>query len=165
MEYRKIATGMIEATYEAFKEWKNPTRKATIFDNDSDLEYELNKHGDIPVWSKMDTDSKCAAIEYVYKNRDTLELHSGCVSSMVQATAYFMIYDFVTNIIFSKDDSGIPEIEMFFDDLDFMSHDEYNTEEVLVFPADGSKAGPEANNFDSSMSKLCDKAVAEDHPS
>lgn len=165
MEYRKIATGMIEATYEAFKEWENPTYTATVFDNDSDLEYELNKHGDIPVWSKMDIDSKCAAIEYVYKNRDTLELHSNCVSSMVQATAYFMIYDFVTNIIHSEDETGIPEIEMFFDDLDFMSYEEYNIEKSFVFPADGSRAGPDVYSFDARISKLCDGAPAEDHPS
>jgi hypothetical protein len=162
MEYRKIATGMIEATYESFKLWKELSYKM----EDGRLEYVLNRHDeDIPVWSKMGTDSKCAAIEYVYKNRDTIELHSGCVSGMVQAAAYFMIYDFVTNIIFSKDDSGIPEIEMFFADLDFMDYEKYNIDEDFVFPADGSKAVPSANNFDAEMSKLCDKSVAEDHPS
>ena len=113
----------------------------------------------------MDIDSKCAAIEYVYKNRDTLELHSNCVSSMVQATAYFMIYDFVTNIIHSEDETGIPEIEMFFDDLDFMSYEEYNIEKSFVFPADGSRAGPDVYSFDARISKLCDGAPAEDHPS
>ena len=162
MEYRKIATGMIEATYEAFEMWKKLPYKT----EDEGLEYELNKHdGAIPVWFKMNTDSKCAAIEYVYKNRNTIELHSGCVSSMVQATAYFMIYDFVTHIVYSEDDTGIPEIEVFFDDLDFMDYEKYNNGKDFVFPTDGSRAGPDVNSFDAMMSKLCDSTPAEDHPS
>ena len=107
MYYRKIATGMIESTFECYKDWKN---------ND-ELSIELNAHNEfIPVWRDMANDTKCAAIEYVYKNRDTLELHSGIVESWVQATAYFMMYSFATIITGGKK----PELEMFFDDLDFM---------------------------------------------
>jgi hypothetical protein len=68
------------------------------------------------VWDEMNDSTKCSAIEYVYLNRDTIELHSGLVESWVQATAYFMIYDFAA--IMAHD--GQPEIEVFFDDMDFM---------------------------------------------
>jgi hypothetical protein len=107
MQYRKIATGMIEATYENYVQWRE----------DGVLDEELNKHNqEIPVWDEMNESTKCSAIEYVYLNRDTIELHSGLVESWVQATAYFMIYDFAT--IMAHDEQ--PEIEMFFDDMDFM---------------------------------------------
>jgi len=109
MNYRKIATGMIEATYDCYKDWKN---------ND-ELSYELNKY-DIPVWSNMDDNTKCAAIEYVYKKRNEIELHSEIVESWVQATAYFMLYDFA-KIMVPNDE---PELEMFFDDLDFTMEDD-----------------------------------------
>ena len=109
MHCRKIATGMIEATYDSYEYWK---------DND-ELSYELNKY-DIPVWSNMDDGVKCAAIEYVYKNRNEIELHSNIVDSWVQATAYFMLYDFAK--IIAPD--ARPELEMFFDDLDFMIEDD-----------------------------------------
>lgn len=105
MYYRKIATGMIEATYDCYKDWKNH----------DELSYELNKY-DIPVWSNMDDNTKCAAIEYVYKKRKEIELHSDIVESWVQATAYFMLYDFAKMIT----PDARPELEMFFDDLDFM---------------------------------------------
>lgn len=105
MQYRKIATGMIEATYENYVQWRE----------DGVLDEELNKY-EIPVWNEMNDSTKCSAIEYVYLNRDTIELHSGLVESWVQATAYFMIYDFAA--IMAHD--GNPEIEVFFDDLDFM---------------------------------------------
>ena len=105
MEYRKIATGMIEATYENYVQWRE----------DGVLAEELNKY-EIPVWNEMNDSTKCSAIEYVYLNRDAIELHSGLVESWVQATAYFMIYDFAA--IIAHD--GNPEIEVFFDDLDFM---------------------------------------------
>ena len=109
MNYRKIATGMIEATYDCYKDWKN---------ND-ELSYELNKY-DIPVWSNMDDNTKCAAIEYIYKKRNEIELHSDIVESWVQATAYFMLYDFA-KIMVPNDE---PELEMFFDDLDFTMEDD-----------------------------------------
>ena len=76
MEYRKIATGMIEATYENYVQWRE----------DGVLDEELNKHNqEIPVWDEMNESTKCSAIEYVYLNRDTIELHSGLVESWVQA--------------------------------------------------------------------------------
>lgn len=107
MYYRKIATGMIESTYENYKDWKN----------NGELKTELNAHNDdIPVWCDMSDNTKCAAIEYVYSNRNTLELHSGSVEAWVQATAYFMLYSFASMMI----NNGQPELEMFFDDLDFM---------------------------------------------
>ena len=109
MNYRKIATGMIEATYDSYEYWK---------DND-ELSYELNKY-DIPVWSKMDDGVKCAAIEYVYQKRNEIELHSDIVDSWVEATAYFMLYDFAKMIT----PDARPELEMFFDDLDFMMEDD-----------------------------------------
>ena len=109
MNYRKIATGMIESTYDCYKVWKD----------DDHLSYELNKY-DIPVWSKMDDGVKCAAIEYVYKNRNEIELHSDIVESWVQATAYFMLYEF-SQWIFPD---SHPELEMFFDDLDFMMEED-----------------------------------------
>ena len=105
MYYRKIATAMIEATYDSYRDWKN----------NNELSYELNKY-DIPVWSNMDDNTKCAAIEYVYKKRNEIELHSDIVESWVQATAYFMLYDFAKMIT----PDARPELEMFFDDLDFM---------------------------------------------
>ena len=105
MYYRKIATGMIEATYDSYRDWKN----------NNELSYELNKY-DIPVWGNMDDNTKCAAIEYVYQKRNEIELHSEIVESWVQATAYFMLYDFAKMIA----PDARPELEMFFDDLDFM---------------------------------------------
>lgn len=109
MNYRKIATGMIEATYDCYKDWKN----------NNELSYELNKY-DIPAWSNMDDNTKCAAIEYVYKKRNEIELHSEIVESWVQATAYFMLYDFTKMIA----PDARPELEMFFDDLDFMMEED-----------------------------------------
>ncbi len=107
MYYRKITTGMIESTYDSYKDWSK----------NGELSYELNKHNEyIPVWRDMSDNTKCSAIEYVYSKRDELELHSGLVESWVQATAYFMLYDF-TKMIVPNDE---PELEMFFDDLDFM---------------------------------------------
>lgn len=106
MNYRPIAECMIENTYELYQYWKDNNK----------LSYELNKYNyDIPVWRDMDDNTKCAAIEYVYKNRHTIELHSDIVQAWVQATAYFMLYDFVSLLT-----NGRPELEMFFDDLDFM---------------------------------------------
>ena len=106
MNYRPIAECMIENTYELYQYWKDNNK----------LSYELNKYNyDIPVWRDMDDNTKCAAIEYVYKNRNTIELHSDIVQAWVQATAYFMLYDFVSLLT-----NGRPELEIFFDDLDFM---------------------------------------------
>jgi hypothetical protein len=131
MQYRKIATSIIEATYENYKYWKK----------DNELSYELNKYNEqIPVWCDMDDNIKCAAIEYIFSNRDTIELHSGCVESWVQATAYFLLYDFV--ILLSN--RGKPELEMFFDDLDFMMDedtldDEDVQEQLGISPDFGGK--------------------------
>lgn len=116
MQYRKIATGMIESAYDMYKDWK---------DND-ELSYELNKYNDhIPVWCDMENNTKCAAIEYVYNNRDTIELHSGMVQSWVQATAYFLMYNFAEIMLFD----GIPELEVFFDDMDFMMDEDVLTDD------------------------------------
>jgi hypothetical protein len=112
MEYRKIATGMIEATYEEYKDYKHV--------DDYLFDWLNNRY--IPVWTNMDDNTKQAAIEYVYKNRDTIELHSGVTESWVQATAYFMIMNFA--VVFSDD----PEIEIFFDDLDFMLDEDVLTD-------------------------------------
>jgi hypothetical protein len=115
MYYRNIAQGMIEATYDSYKDWKNH----------NELSYELNKYNDrIPVWSTMNDNTKCSAIEYVYNNRHTIELHSDMVQSWVQATAYFMMYDFAKIMIYE----GEPELEIFFDDLDFMMDEDTLTD-------------------------------------
>jgi hypothetical protein len=106
VQYRKIAVGMIEATYDAYKNY---------WSVDGSLYTELNKFN-IPVWNKMSSDTKRAAIEYVYQNRDTIELHSDMVESWVQATAYFMIMNFAFYLTMDEE----PEIEIFFDDMDFM---------------------------------------------
>jgi hypothetical protein len=117
MQCLSIAVGMIEETYESYKsDWVSR----------SDLSEELNKF-DIPVWNSMNDNTKCAAIEYVYKNRHTIELHSGCVEAWTQAAAYFMILNFVSMLCHN----GTPDIEVFFDDLDFMmDEDTLNDEEV-----------------------------------
>jgi hypothetical protein len=131
MEYRKIATGMIESTYENYVQWRE----------DGVLDEELNKHNqEIPVWDEMNESTKCSAIEYVYLNRDTIELHSGLVESWVQATAYFMIYDFAAILAYD----GKPEIEVFFDDMDFMMDqdildDEDVQEQLGISPDFGGK--------------------------
>lgn len=107
MYYRKVATGMIESTYENYKDWKN----------NGELKTELNLYNDdIPVWCEMSDNTKCAAIEYVYNNRETIELHSDCVDAWVQATAYFMLYSFAKMMCHD----GEPDLEMFFEDMDFM---------------------------------------------
>jgi hypothetical protein len=105
MQYRDIAVGMIEATYHDYKnEW--------IHSNEI-LEEQLDNF-DIPVWNNMSIGTKQSAIEFVYKNRHSLELNSGVTQSWVQATAYFMIMNFA--IVFAMD----PQIDIFFDDIDFM---------------------------------------------
>jgi hypothetical protein len=114
MQCRAIAVGMIEETYSAYKnEWSV----------DGSLFSELNKF-DIPVWNNMNSDTKRAAIEYVYQNRNTIELHSGEVESWVQATAYFMIMNFAW--LFNP--NGEVDIEIFFDDMDFMMDEDVLTD-------------------------------------
>ncbi len=106
MQSRTIAVGMIEETYDAYRnDW--------MTQSSGELSYELNKF-DIPVWNNMSDNTKRSCIEYVYNNRDTIELHSGLCSSWVQATAYFMIFNFASLMCDN------PDIEIFFDDLDFM---------------------------------------------
>lgn len=107
MFHRKIVTAMIEDTYEQYEFWRE----------DGVLDEELNEYNDnIPVWRDMSENTKCAAIEYVHNNRDTIELHSELVQSWVQATVYFMLYKIAFVIAGGEE----PELEMFFDDLDFM---------------------------------------------
>jgi hypothetical protein len=114
MQCRAIAVGMIEETYNTYKnEWSV----------DGSLFSELNKF-DIPVWNNMNSDTKRAAIEYVYQNRNTIELHSGEVESWVQATAYFMIMNFAW--LFNP--NGEVDIEIFFDDMDFMMDEDVLTD-------------------------------------
>jgi len=106
MQSRKIAVGMIEETYDAYRnDW--------MTQSNGELSYELNKF-DIPVWNNMSDNTKRSCIEYVYNNRNTIELHSGLCSSWTQATAYFMIFNFASLMCDN------PDIEIFFDDLDFM---------------------------------------------
>lgn len=114
MQCRAIAVGMIEETYNTYKnEWSV----------DGSLFSELNKF-DIPVWNNMNSDTKRAAIEYVYQNRNTIELHSVEVESWVQATAYFMIMNFAW--LFNP--NGEVDIEIFFDDMDFMMDEDVLTD-------------------------------------
>ena len=90
MEYRKIATGMIEATYEYYKEISvNEDKEGYGLTLDEFLE-----SYDIAVWNDMDNNTKSAAIEYVYNKRNEIELHSGYAEAWVQATAYFLINNF-----------------------------------------------------------------------
>ena len=126
MQSRKIAVGMIEETYDAYRnDW--------MTQSSGELSYELNKF-DIPVWNNMSDNTKQSCIEYVYNNRDTIELHSGLCASWVQATAYFMIFDFASLV------GENPEIEMFFDDLDFMMDSDTltdeNVQEQMGIPSD-----------------------------
>ena len=117
MQCRDIASGMIKQAYDLYKNgWVEDV--ATY-----NLSEELNRY-DIPVWNDMSDNTKRAAIEYVYKNVDTIELHSDCVESWVQATAYFMLMVFA-NFISPQASQYDIELEMFFDDLDFMM--EYDT--------------------------------------
>ena len=126
MQSRKIAVGMIEETYDAYRnDWMTQSK--------GELSYELNKF-DIPVWNNMSDNTKQSCIEYVYNNRDTIELHSGLCASWVQAPAYFMIFDFASLM------GENPEIEMFFDDLDFMMDSDTltdeNVQEQMGIPSD-----------------------------
>lgn len=126
MQIRKVAVGMIEETYDAY-------RNSWMTQSTGELSYELNKF-DIPVWNNMNDNTKQSCIEYVYNNRDTIELHSGLCASWVQATAYFMIFDFAS--LMGED----PDIEIFFDDLDFMMDSDTltdeNVQEQMGIPSD-----------------------------
>ena len=118
MEYRKIATGMIEATYEYYKELlANQDNEGYGLTLDEFLE-----GYDIAVWNDMDNNTRCAAIEYVYKKRNEIELNSGCAEAWVQATAYFLINNFAC-------DMGATDISLFFDDMDF-EMEEINDDEI-----------------------------------
>ena len=117
MQCRAVASGMINEVYDLYKNgW---AEDVTTYN----LSEELNRYH-IPVWNDMSDNNKCAAIEYVYKNVDTIELHSDCVESWVQATAYFMLMAFARLMCPQTSECDI-ELEMFFDDLDFMM--EYDT--------------------------------------
>ena len=117
MQCRDIASGMIKQAYDLYKNgWVEDV--ATY-----NLSEELNRY-DILVWNDMSNNTKRAAIEYVYKNVDTIELNSNCVESWVQATAYFMLMTFAKLMCPQASEYDI-ELEMFFDDLDFMM--EYDT--------------------------------------
>jgi hypothetical protein len=118
MEYRKIATGMIEATYEYYKEISvNEDKEGYGLTLDEFLESYY-----IAVWNDMDNNTKCAAIEYVYNKRNEIELHSGYAEAWVQATAYFLINNFTC-------DMGATDISLFFDDMDFEMQ-EINDDEI-----------------------------------
>ena len=120
MQCRAIAVGMIEDTYNTYKNsWLKELVEEGIL-----LDDELNKF-DIPVWNDMNTNTKCSAMEYVYKNRDTIELHSGLCASWVQATAYFMILNFASIMCEN------PDIEVFFEDMDFMLDTETLTDKQV----------------------------------
>jgi len=109
MQLRKIAVGIIENVYGQYKDWQKYTEQF-------DLKQELNDcDHSIPVWDSMDDNTKCAAIEYVYLNRDKIELNSSCVEAWVQAAAYYMFYKFFDSIIID----GEPMLDVFFDDMDF----------------------------------------------
>jgi hypothetical protein len=106
MNYKNIAVPMLEEVYEYYRDFvKNDSEYVSIW-----LDY------DLPVWSSMTDNTKQAAIEYVYKNRNDIELHSGEVESWVQATAYFMLKKFWEEVV--EGCGG------FFDDLDFMMEED-----------------------------------------
>ena len=118
MYYRKIATGMIEATYEHYKE---------LLANKDNKSYELPldeflEAYDIAVWNDMDNNTKCSAIEYVYNKRNEIELDSNCSEAWVQATVYFLINEFAC-------DMGATDISLFFGDMDF-EMEEINDDEI-----------------------------------
>lgn len=118
MYYRKIATGMIEATYEYYKELlANKDNKSYGLTLDEFLD-----SYDIAVWNDMDNNTKCAAIEYVYKKRNEIQLNSGCSEAWVQATAYFLINNFAC-------DMDATDISLFFEDMDF-EMEEINDDEI-----------------------------------
>lgn len=108
MNYRNIAIGMIEESFAEYKGW-----------DEGPISDFLNMY-DIPVWDNMSDNTKQAALEYVYYNRYDIKLHSGYVDSWVQATVYFMLYHFAERMC----PEGEPDLEMFFDDLDFMMEDD-----------------------------------------
>lgn len=112
MQNRNIAEALIEYTYNQYKnDWQEDNAILPISE-------ELNTMSLGTVWAEMDDNTKCSAIEYVYKNRKEIELHSGCVEAWVQATAYFMIQYGLSDI------EMISPEEFFFDDTDFMIEDE-----------------------------------------
>lgn len=120
MQYRKLVEQILIASYKSY---------TYVRDNHpEEMSDYLTRHDShIPVWCDIDDATKQAAIVYVYKKRKKIELHSDCVQAWVQATAYFLIYDW----FYSFADGGADyanesvgdefEIDRFFDDLDFMS--------------------------------------------
>lgn len=106
MNYKNIAVPMLEEVYEYHK---------TIVKDEPEYVSDWLDY-DLPVWNSMSDNTKQAAIEYVYNNRNDIELHSGEVESWVQATAYFMLKKFWEEVV--ERCSG------FFDDLDFMMEED-----------------------------------------
>jgi len=117
MVNRPLVENIIADSYSLYKElW--------VHEHPVDLSDSLNRYNEhIPVWRNMSDDTKRAAIEYVYKNRDTIELNSGCVQSWVQATTYFLLWEFFASKFFEYNNEHI-ELEMFFDDLDFLMEED-----------------------------------------
>lgn len=122
MQHREITSWILAQTYENYS--------ALIADPTNipqELKRFLCRHDHIPVWSAMDNNKKQAAIAYVYKKRATLELHSGHCPAWAQATAYFMLWDWFYSSILGNHDLSVEsdgdelELDMFFDDMDFMS--------------------------------------------
>lgn len=115
MVNRPLVENMIADSYETYKVWAEDGIGMDDF---------LNRYNNrIPVWRDMDDNTKQSAIEYVYTNRGEIELHSGCVEAWVQATAYFLLWEFFASKIMPYENQHI-ELEMFFDDLDFMMDDD-----------------------------------------
>lgn len=113
MQYKKVAVAMIESTFEEYKSFGDRWEDLTT------ISEFLNQY-DIPVWRDMSDGHKQNALEYVYHKRHTIELNSDCVSAWVQATAYFMLYRFASLLCVE----GKPEMDIFFDDFDFMMEGE-----------------------------------------
>ena len=111
----KIALIMIETVYDEVKQ--------LLAQNEQDeLEEVLSAYDkEIPIWDQMDEEMKVNAIEYVFHKRKEIELHSGCVSAWVQATAYFMMYHYIITRLIDVD--GKPQLCGFFDDMDFFNTD------------------------------------------
>lgn len=130
MQQRKLVEQILVASYKQrylyVKEYEPESMGSFLYRHDSHT----------PVWRSMDDNTKQAAITYVYKNRKKIELHSGCVPAWVQATAYFMIYEWFYSFTENGDDftevsDGYEfEIESFFDDMDFLSAKKTNNDAV-----------------------------------
>lgn len=123
MQLRKIATGMIEWSYECIKESLEDIRNLPEGDEVDALDSGSNES--INIWDSMGHKARLAAVEYVYENRNEIELHSGCVPAWVQATAYFML-SYFAHICIVHDKNATLDLECFFDDMDFAFDSSYS---------------------------------------